>query len=112
MPHVSRMIVMPWACFSQAVTSLSAAACGAHETQNDGKDENDLFHEGSNTSEILLATQVKCDDVVAGAPGAAAADGDRDELFARREPIAHRRRLAAFRQAPRHSSRPVSMSKA
>ena len=44
MPQSSRMMVTFWACFSQAATSLSAAACGTHETQAKGEEEHELFH--------------------------------------------------------------------
>src|SRR5262245_6181864 len=33
MPHVSRMMVMVAACFSQAARLASPAACGAHDAQ-------------------------------------------------------------------------------
>src|SRR5438552_2205985 len=99
MPHVSRMIVMPWLCFSQAVTSLSAAACGEHAAQTVVRARMIRFMMAPIGPEILLAPQVKCDHGVAHTPGAAPTYCDCHELFARCQPVAHRRRLAAFRQA-------------
>src|ERR1043166_4250241 len=96
MPHVSRMMVMRCACCSHAVTFLSAAACGAHDAQTMAKPKMNFFMKAPGpakpdvTRRILLAPEMECDDIVAGAPGAAAADRDRNELLAGRQPIAHR----------------------
>src|SRR4051812_4651743 len=53
MPHVSRTIVMPWACFSRALESLSAAACPVHETQMTARRRTSFFIIGLPMTRIL-----------------------------------------------------------